>query len=685
MRFKTIALLLTLATVPAAAQTVVNVNAAQDRHRINPNVYGTNLASEQQLLDLNSPLNRSGGNPESRYNWQEDATNRGRDWFFLSIGEGNGSPGNSRDEFIADTKGGGAQPMMTIPTLGWSGKLGPNRGILCSFPKSLYPGQTDYDWDHQLCGTGLYWDSTQPDGTRDLTGNDPNNASRPTDVAFQRGWVQHMISMFGLSNAGGVRYYIMDNEPSIWFSTHRDVHPQGASMDEVFTKMRDYSAMVKSLDPNALVAGPEEWGWSGYFWSGSDLQWSETHCCLGDAPDRVAHGRMDYVPWLLSAFHNDEQQRGRRLLDIFTLHYYPQGINNRWDIQEYQYGEGGAEVMQLRNRSTRSLWDRNYIDASWIQDNVRLIPRMKEWVDRYYPLTPVGLTEYSWGSDPWPNGGTAQADIFGILGRENIDLATRWVTPSTNSPAYSAMKIYRNYDGNKSTFGDISVRATVPNPDNVAAFAALRSSDKAMTVMLINKQLTATAQTTVNLAGFTPVGTVAQRWSVVTTRIMTPPNGNGEHITAVQRGTDVAIANAALSLTLPPQSVTLLVIPGAQSADVVDPVLTLVGQTVNADGRLSFTGTASDASGIARVTYRVSTGDLTEAAPGEPNTDIRGTATGTNAWSVGPIRLTRGWNYITFTAWDNAGNPKSIGKQVVHEVMGPPPVPPAKNRRRSTN
>ena len=61
-----------------------------------------------------------------------------------------------------------------------------------------------------------------------------------------------------------------------------------------------------------------------------------------------------------------------------------------------------------------------------------------------------------------PSSATAQADILGILGRESLDLATRWGTPATGTPAYNAMKIYRNYDGNKSSFGDTSVLAGGP-------------------------------------------------------------------------------------------------------------------------------------------------------------------------------------------------------------------------------
>ena len=51
-------------------------------------------------------------------------------------------------------------------------------------------------------------------------------------------------------------------------------------------------------------------------------------------------------------------------------------------------------------------------------------------------------------------------------------MGARWTTPASSTPTYKAMKMYRNYDGNRSTFGDTSVAASVPNPDNVAAFAA---------------------------------------------------------------------------------------------------------------------------------------------------------------------------------------------------------------------
>ena len=42
-------------------------------------------------------------------------------------------------------------------------------------------------------------------------------------------------------------------------------------MQEIRDKLFDYAGKVKAIDPNALVLGPEEWGWPGYLYSGYDL------------------------------------------------------------------------------------------------------------------------------------------------------------------------------------------------------------------------------------------------------------------------------------------------------------------------------------------------------------------------------------------------------------------------------
>jgi hypothetical protein len=510
----------------------VSVDAAAGQHAINPDVYGVAYATTAQLADLNVSLNRYGGNNASRYNWQPNADNRGSDWYFESIPDTSAVPGERGDTFFANSQAGGADAILTIPTIDWVARVGSNRSKLASFSIAKYGPQTGHDPYWADAGNGI------KSGNQNVTGNDPNDANVPSNPSFQQGWVQHLVDTWGTADTGGVRYYALDNEPSIWFATHRDVHPVGPTMDEILNKTIAYASMIKSVDPSALVLGPEEWGWSGYFFSGYDQQYGSQHG-WGYLPDRAAHGGQDYLPYLLDQLHQYDLVTGQRLLDVFTVHYYPQGG---------EFGNDVSTAMQLRrNRSTRSLWDPTYRDESWINDYVQLIPRLRNWVNTYYPGTQIGLTEYNWGAEGHINGATTQADILGIFGREGLDLATRWTTPAASTPTYKAIKMYRNYDGNDSAFGDISVSASVPNPDDLSAFASLRSADGALTAMVINKDLTTANDVTVNLANFAGAGSV-QVWQLTAANTIT-------------RLDDLASDGASFSTTVPAQSITLFVVP----------------------------------------------------------------------------------------------------------------------------
>lgn len=592
--------------VPAVA---ITVDAGLDQHAINPLIYGTAFATTAQLLDLNSPYNRSGGNAETRYNWQANATNRANDWYFESLPDTGSAPGASADQFVSDTRAGGAQPSLTIPTMGWVAKLGPNRTSLASYPRTTYPNQTAYDPYWSAAGNGMT-------SAGIITGNDPNVANQPSSPAAEQAWIQHLVATWGSSSAGGVRYYSLDNEPSIWYSTHRDVHPNGPSMAEVRDDIINYAAMIRSVDPNAILIGPEEWGWSGYFLSGKDQQYGANTGDWGHLPDKTANGGWDYLPWELNQLHGYDVAHGTKSLDVFSVHYYPQGGEFTNDVTQ--------TTQLLRNRSTRSLWDPTYVDQSWIgssgqPDNgvVKLISRLKSWVNQYYPGLQTGLTEYNWGAEGHMNGATTQADIFGIMGREGLDLANRWTTPATNSPTYLAMKMYRDYDGADHTFGQTNVRATVPNPDQVSAFASLRA-DGALTIMVINKNLyssstpNATTQITIGLGNFVH-GTSAQLWQLAATN----PN---QMSAAISHLADVTFSADSLSFNAPMQSVSLFVIPppppSVGSISVNDGATqrsAVTSVTVPFSGAVTFAGSPTAAFRLTRTGPGGTTGQVTVA------------------------------------------------------------------------
>src|SRR6266705_789945 len=113
--------------------------------------------------------------------------------------------------------------MITVPIIGWVAKVGANRSKLASFSQAKYGAQTGNDWqwfpdagNGILKSTGKY-----------VAGNDPNDSNVANSSVFQQQWVQAMVSKWGLATIAAPRYYILDNEHSIWFSTHRDVHPTG--------------------------------------------------------------------------------------------------------------------------------------------------------------------------------------------------------------------------------------------------------------------------------------------------------------------------------------------------------------------------------------------------------------------------------------------------------------------------
>jgi len=519
--------------------TLISVDATAERHDISPLIYGVAFANKDQLTGLNVTLNRSGGNATTRYNWQQNASNHASDWYFESIAKKSATPGESADTFVADTKAAGAQPMLTVPILGWVAKVGPNRETLAAFSVAKYGPQEKTDQYRPDAGNGV-----KPDGKTNITGNNPEDANQRATPAFQRGWLEHLTTKWGKAGKGGVPYYFLDNEPSLWNSTHRDVHPQGNTLEELRDDMISYATMIKSVDPAAQVLGPEEWGWPGYIYSGADQQYRGAHNYQGQ-PDRDAHGGLEAMPWLLTQFRTHDQKTGKRLLDYLTVHLYPQG------------GDGGNDVspsiQALRNRSTRALWDPNYTDESWIKDKIMLIPRLKKWVQASYPGTKIGITEYNWGAEGSMSGATAQADIWGIFGREGLDLATRWTTPASGSPTFKAMQMYRNYDGQKSAFGSISVSDHISNPDTLASFAAVRRSDGALTVMVINKALS--GETPVSLAVSHFGGTTAQVWQLASA-------GTSAAITHLP---DASLAGSRLAATLPAQSVTLYVIPARKA------------------------------------------------------------------------------------------------------------------------
>jgi hypothetical protein len=525
--------------------TSVSVDASANRHAINPNIYGVAYAAASDMTKLNAPLNRWGGNSTSRYNWQLDGHSAGSDWYFETYSDGSGTPAGSADAYVSTTRANpGAEPLFTIPMIDYIANLGPGRSTLEGFSVKKYGAQTATDPYNSDAGDGV----SSATG-KNITGNNPLDTGIANSTTIQQGWLQHFVSTWGsAATATGIKYYILDNEPSLWYQTHRDVHPNPANYQEMYDKIVAYASAIRAADPNAKIVGPEEWSWWAMYFSGFD----QANGAGASTSDYNTHGQMYYYPWLLQQLYAYKQKTGTQLLDVLTVHCYNGAPGD---------SEDSLTGQQYRNQETRILWDPTFQDPSWYGDigiNGRVInwiPTLKAMVAQYYPGLEVGCTEYNWGDEPNLNGATTQADVLGIYGREGLDLATRWTvatntgtSPTTYYVTYLASQIYRNYDGNNSTFGDTSVSASVVDPDNLSSFASVRNSDGALTVMVINKQQGSTP-VTLSLANFESSGT-AQVWQI-----------NSASQSTITHLANLAVSSNSVSTTVPSQSITLFVIP----------------------------------------------------------------------------------------------------------------------------
>ncbi len=198
---------------------------------------------------------------------------------------------------------------------------------------------------------------------------------------------------------------------------------------------------------------------------------------------------------------------------------------------------------------------------------VNLIGRMKTWIADNYPGTKTAITEYNLGAFTDISGALAQADLLGAFGREGLDLATLWgnLTDSQGVPNMMsyAFRLYRNYDGKGSAFGETSISAASDNQDQLSVYAAERSGDSALTLMVINKTAN-DLSSNVNIGNFQP-DSAAQVWQY-----------SAASPAAIVRGSDVSTTANGITATFPAYSATLLVVPEASALKAPKPVISAV-------------------------------------------------------------------------------------------------------------
>jgi hypothetical protein len=184
-------------------------------------------------------------------------------------------------------------------------------------------------------------------------------------------------------------------------------------------------------------------------------------------------GNKPFLTWYLEQICAHEKKTGLKLVDLLDVHYYPASEPHFLDTSE--------KSQTKRIEAVEGLYDDKFIDGSWIQEPVRLIPRLKEYIRDFCPSVQIAVTEYRFGGNSNdPSAAFANAEAMAIMGREGVRLATLWSEVNKNSILEDAFNLFLNYDGKGSNALDgKSIPIQIENEiENEIDFKARKPSEK---------------------------------------------------------------------------------------------------------------------------------------------------------------------------------------------------------------
>jgi hypothetical protein len=470
-------------TVPPPRPTArIDVSVYDQRHSISPYIYGAGFPESQAAVSSERiSVSRWGGNATSNYNWTNGATNAGSDWYFENRASG------SLGDWMRMVEAGGSAPIVAVPMLDWVAK----DETSYSYSVAKYGPQQKTDPYKPDAGNGKTADSRpivvsdQRDAYVPLL--DSPKPSDPPGAVYRDAWIRQLAREF----ADHPHFYECDNEPEIWSSTHQDCHPLPATYQELGDRFVRTARLIKDNDPQALVGGPVASGW-WFYWNSAE-----------GAPDKAANGGIDYLPWWIASVAAADRADNRKSLDMLDVHAY-------LDYDTTGLSNEAADAMRLR--CTRQYWDPTYRDEGWIgrnsdvtksqplPRNLALIPRLTAVLGALYP-TVDKLVFSEWSLDGNDNSivtALADADAYGIFGREGLFGAMRSTAPKTDSKCASALAMYRS-------FGTVSIDAhSSLDPNVFSAYAAMTDDGSTLTVMAINKDPFDPVTADIRFSGFKP-------------------------------------------------------------------------------------------------------------------------------------------------------------------------------------
>lgn len=469
------------------------VRTGVERKPISPLLYGINaFASTSFPANVLAAVTlvRRGGDRGNSYNWETNVSN-----------------GSHNNGFVNDMVLAGGTPNQNAPAAQDVALLAAHRpaGRAVMVPFVLN------DWvSGPLGGIGAW---NQPGWNRDTYFNrvglvKPTAFSATPNLSDNMVYTdEHLAYLMGrypgvdITAPGPGRLLVgIDNEPDLYAYNFPQLQQgSGAAIvqngttvgnrvttTEFTQRTISFAQRVKEFAPQAHVVGP-----SHYHFDGWTTFWAENTTAYSNA----GTARW-YVDDFCAAMKTASEAAGKRLLDTWDFHWYPQGMSRGtyvWNLDHAARALTAGEIDQIVQGS-RSYWDPTYDENSWITEPWHLggpiyaLPRLKTRIAAAYPGTKIGVTEYNPGGRNHIASGLGVVDSLGVFQRQGVEMAAFWPVGSNAAMAHAfgGLLLLRNADGAGLKYAETDVKVEHPEIAPSSVYAASDTSDR-VTVIVVNK------------------------------------------------------------------------------------------------------------------------------------------------------------------------------------------------------
>ncbi len=526
MRF----LLLLLLTVSQIFAVEIVVDASSERKPISPYIYGRNNSLSD---NSNNPLSAAdweyyrqagvrmfregGGNNSTKYNWRRKLTSH-PDWYNNVYDHDWDYAARSLQENMTGIRG-----MWALQLIGFAAATKDYNFNDWGYNQSQWWEGVNNNW----AGGG---GPVEGDGDPSLYLMDwpPDSTVGILDQWFGNGGLNLDQTIF--------LYWSMDNEVEIWNGTHDDVMPSQISAEAFMEIYFEVAKKAREKFPDIKLVGPvpaNEWQW--YNWSNGKITYQNES--------------YTWLEYFIKRIADEQTASGVRLLDNLDVHFYPSGNNPEeivqlhriWFDETYDYpGANGVKV------SGPGGWD-NRITKEYI------FKRCRDWMEEHLGADHgVGLSVSEMGiqSDDPNIVAIWYASTLGVFADNEVEIFTPWYW---TTGMWEVLHLFSRYSQ------EISVSSVSDLESDVSAYSSVNTNSSLMTIILVNRSISETHETTVHIDNFS----IDNGDYISLTLNDLPENETFEShtINALEEGS-VTVDDQSFSVSLPALSITAVLLNG---------------------------------------------------------------------------------------------------------------------------